>query len=120
MISHFRMEWSMDRSIRYMSVVCVLVSLAGCVSFGVDTRQRIVGQWQSEVAGFPVTVAYTDSTVTVGGGPAVNYHLDGDRLTFDDGGTQVRIVSFPSRQEMVQTDPMTGTEQRYRLLAANP
>ena len=87
------------------------------MSTGQSVGQRIIGEWQSSIAGYPVLVQFTSTTVRVAGAPAVPYRLDGDRLSFANGASQVRIVTFPSSNEMVQTDPLTGTEQHYRRAA---
>lgn len=96
--------------------IAALFMLEGCSLFGADPAERILGKWQYQVAGLPVVVEYDEKTVRVGNNPPVGYMLDGDRLTFAMGEDQVRIVSFPSRDEMVQEDPVTGTVQRFRRL----
>ena len=112
------MEWLMRHIAGFIFVGCLLV-LAGCVSAGSDAGQRILGTWRASIAGYPVTVRYTRGTVQVDGAKPVAYSLDGNRLTFPGGGHQVRIVSFPSRGEMVETDPLTGAKQHYTRVAAS-
>ena len=91
-----------------------VVIVSGCASMGDRTRNRMPGTWQTTIGGYPVTVVYTRETVKVAGSGPVSYKLVGDRLSFPGGGSQVRVVSFPSRDEMVQTDPMTGEALHYR------
>lgn len=102
---------------RYLMVLVAVLALGGCMVLGGNPQQQIQGRWQSTIGGFPVTVTYTDTTVQVAGEDPVPYSLDGDRLSFKDGDSQVRILSFPSKTEMVQRDPMTGTETRYTRAA---
>jgi hypothetical protein len=106
----------MGLPVRLTLILCILW-LSGCMSVEERVDQRIVGEWQSSIGGYPVTVQFTRTTVQVAGATPVPYRLDGERLSFANGGNQVRIVSFPSSDEMVQADPMTGTQQHYRRVA---
>jgi hypothetical protein len=99
--------------IRRLFLIALVFSVSACSSFGGNPAERLAGEWRTEVAGFRVTVVYSDDTVRVGQSEPVPYVLEGDRLSFVDGGSQVRILSFPSRDEMVQTDPMTGTQHAF-------
>lgn len=101
------------RLARNLMALAALLVLAGCMMLGGNPKQQIQGEWKSTIGGYPVTVTYTDTTVQVAGDDPVPYSLDGDRLSFTSGDSQVRIVTFPSKTEMVQRDPMTGTETRY-------
>ncbi len=95
------------------TVLLLLALVSGCSTFGRSAGDAIVGRWSSEVGGYPVVVSYDGSMVTVDGASPVAYMLDGNELSFDGGGSQVRIVRFPSRSEMIQSDPMTGAEYLY-------
>lgn len=99
----------MTRALRVAALLIVMF-VAGCSTLRVEPAEAILGRWSSEVGGYPVTLVYAESTVTVDGSDPVPYLLDGNELRFTGGGSQVRLLSFPSRLEMVQTDPMTGTE----------
>jgi hypothetical protein len=102
---------------RCVWLASIFMVVTGCSSLGGgDPATDIIGRWRAEVAGIPVVVEYATSTVSVADGPAVGYTLEQDRLTFDGGGGQVRIVSFPSSTEMIQTDPLTGTRHHFRRL----
>jgi len=95
----------------------VLIGLLGllqsCAIFSVSPQKAIVGDWTSKVGGFPVRVTYSDSTVQIGENAPVNYVLaDGQLIVAEDVG-QTRTVSFPSKNEMVQLDPLTGTEHAF-------
>lgn len=87
--------------------------ISGCATMGQRVEQHIIGQWRTSVGGYPVIVKYTPSTVQVDDARPVSYRLLGDRLILPQGGSQSRIVSFPSATEMVQTDPLTGGQQHY-------
>jgi hypothetical protein len=97
----------------WLSMAVLVAMMSSCAITRVDPSERIVGNWRSEVGGFPVTVRYTESTVQVGDSAPVGYSLTGNTLKITGGDSLVRIVSFPARDEMVQQDPLTGTGQTY-------
>ncbi len=80
---------------------------------GPKPAELILGEWQTSVGSFPLTVTYAASTVQLGAANPVVYQLEGDRLTYPDGGEQVRIVSFPEPAVMQQLDPITGTQHLF-------
>ncbi|MCB1647030.1 MAG: hypothetical protein KDI36_16335 [Pseudomonadales bacterium] len=104
---------------RYLLVTGLLLWFSGCAVLKPDPAAQLPGDWQGSLAGFPVVLHYTATGVVVGDNPEVPYKLDGDRLTFQDGGTQLRLLSFPSRDEMIQTDPLTGSEHHFKRLNSN-
>lgn len=73
----------------------------------------IVGSWWSELRGFPVTVEYTEGTVRIGDYDAVSYHIDEGKLILVQEGSRPRMLSFPSPDEMIQTDSLTGTNHKF-------
>lgn len=77
---------------------------------------QLLGTWQVEMAGVDLVVEYSEITVQIGGNAPVPYKLDGDELTFVDGGSQSRMIRFSGKNQMVQTDPLTGTERTYTRL----
>ena len=94
--------------------ICVLLMLlAGCQSVLDTPAQKILGTWQSEVGGFPIEHLYDAKTVSISGRDAVAYQLMEDSLLVDSLGASNRIVSFPSEDEMLQTDPLTGSVHRF-------
>lgn len=97
-----------------LPVALGLALTSACSLLAPAPEQQIIGAWQAEVGGYPVTVSYTETTVQVGTADPVGYSLEGDKLLLAAGDTQVRIVSFPSRGEMLQTDPLTGTSQVWK------
>ena len=78
-----------------------------------EPSDLITGTWRSTVAGFNITTIYTPTKVTVDKHKALNYQLDGDKLTIDDDQTSLRLVRFLSNSVMVQVDVITGTEHRF-------
>lgn len=101
------------KTLTSLLLAAMVIALSSCMSFRADPGERIVGQWRTQVGGFPVTVEYSEEAVQVANYQPVRYQLDGNELTFQQGGSQTRVVAFPSRNEMIQTDPMTGTEHRF-------
>lgn len=93
--------------------VSFFLLLSGCVGMGPKPAEQILGEWQTQVGTFPLSVTYAETTVQVDGGVAVAYQIEGDRLTYADGGEQVRILSFPESSVMQQLDPVTGTEHVF-------
>ena len=102
--------------IKRITTVLMLISalgLSGCATMGAAPAELILGEWQTRVGSFPLTITYAETTVQLGGAEPVAYQLDGDRLTYADGGQQVRIVSFPEPSVMQQLDPVTGTAHMF-------
>lgn len=94
--------------------ICVLLTLLpGCQSMPNTPAQKILGAWQSEVGGFPIVHLYDENTVSISGHDAVAYQLVEDSLLVDSIGAIDRIVSFPSKDDMWQTDPLTGSVHRF-------
>ena len=94
--------------------LCVLITiLAGCQSISSTPSQMILGVWESEIGGFPITHEYSESTVSIPGHDAVSYQVLDDVLLLDTVGASERVISFPSDDEMHQTDPLTGTIQKF-------
>lgn len=108
-------ETNMAKLLRIGILCVVALSLQGCVTNRL-AADLLIGKWQSDLGGFPVLVEYSESTVTVGNHASTGYQLENDQLTFADGGNQVRILSFPGRNEMIQFDPLTGTRHEFRRL----
>ena len=102
----------MKRILAPLIVLAFLLS-AGCSSIGAKPAEMILGEWQATVGGLSFSVTYSDAWVQVGDAAPVAYQLQGDRLTYADGGEQVRIVSFPEASVMQQIDPVTGTEHLF-------
>lgn len=87
--------------------------MTACTTTPTNRAAEIVGIWESDLAGFTVTSVFSATDVSVDGHEAVAYQLAGNRLIIGGDDTSARIVSFPSGSEMIQVDPLTGTEHRY-------
>lgn len=82
--------------------------LAACATTGFNYQEYLVGQWTTEINGFPVTVEYTDTTVgIVGFGEPVPYTLEGDRISFEFQGPQTSTIAMVNADEMNQTNLTT-------------
>ena len=97
----------------YLILILLMAMLAGCTVAPADAADQIMGTWRSEVGGFEITSTYTAAEVTVTGHAGMAYSLDGDRLVIGGDDTTVRIVSFPAEGQMIQLDPMTGTQHIF-------
>ncbi|MBV1879380.1 MAG: hypothetical protein KUG79_17195 [Pseudomonadales bacterium] len=98
------------------TAVALLFLLQGCMSTIQTVDQQIIGVWRSNIGGFNVVTEYTGAMVKVGSNKPVKYLLTENRLTFVGGGEQLRLVSFPSADEMLQLDPLTQTEHKFERL----
>jgi hypothetical protein len=103
----------MLRDLKGLLIALCLTLVSSCVSLGPAPAEQIIGTWQSSVGAFPLTVVYGAETVQLGDSAPVPYQLDGDRLTYAEGGQQVRIISFPESSKMQQLDPITGTAHTF-------
>lgn len=99
----------MLRKLKLAFMIALTVALSSCASVGPAPEVAILGEWQTKVGAFPMNVVYREQTVQLGSAAPVGYQLEGDRLTYEQGGQQVRIVSFPEPSLMQQLDPITGT-----------
>ncbi|MBQ74402.1 MAG: hypothetical protein CMQ20_05165 [Gammaproteobacteria bacterium] len=98
------------RNFQIVALLGLVAMTTGCVS---SPSQQIVGAWQSELGGFPVLVKYTNETVSIGEYEAVSYQVEEGKLILAQEGSQPRTLSFPSANEMIQTDTLTGTEHKF-------
>ena len=94
-------------------LLSALLLLQACTALGPAPREQLIGSWQTTVGAFPMEVTFNAETVQLGSNQAVAYGITGNELTYAQGGKQVRLLSFPSADEMIQTDPVTGTEHRF-------
>lgn len=93
-------------------LVMVLIAsiFSGCQSTGSNPAKSIVGTWTSEIGGFPLTVEYVAGQVRIEGYADVPYLIEDTTLTV---AGVTRSVTFPSPDEMIQTDPLTNTDQKF-------
>ena len=93
------------------SLVLLSLVISGCVT--PRPASRVIGSWDSELHGFPIAVEYTQTTVGIGDTEPVPYSIDGNLITLGTENSQRYRVEFPARDEMIQIDEVTGTEQKY-------
>jgi len=91
----------------------LLCLLQGCASLTTNPATQLIGKWQVEMAGVKLLVEYTGDMVQIGNNEPVTYTLNDAELSFENGGSQKRLIRFSGRNEMIQTDPLTGTERIY-------
>ena len=103
--------------LRQFTLLLAIGLLQSCISMTVNTAEQMQGIWQSKVGGFPIVVEYNDTTVKIGDNKPVLYQLDGDQLTFADGGTQLIVISFTGNDEMTQINQLTGTSQVFTRIS---
>ncbi len=103
----------MLRQLKLLLLMVAAISLSGCHTMSSDPGEQILGQWQTQVGKFPMNVTYRAQTVQLGSAAPIGYQLEGDKLTYDQGGKQVRIVSFPEPGVMQQLDPITGSAHLF-------
>lgn len=98
-----------------LSVIVLLLS--GCVSQAPEPSETIIGGWQSELGGFVFISTFTAADVSVDGHSPVAYSLNGDQLVIGGDSSSIRLLSFPSEDEMIQVDPLTGSAHRYQRIS---
>jgi len=100
-------------------VLMLMVALiSGCMASKLNPAENLLGRWHSNIGGFEIMLEYAETTVKIGSGEAVAYQLDGNQLSFAQGDSQVRVISFNGPNEMIQEDPLTGT--RHILTRIQP
>ena len=91
--------------------------LQSCISMKANTAEQMLGKWQSKVGGFPIFIEYSEATAKIGENSPVSYQLDGDQLIFADSGAQIVVISFTNKDEMVQQNQFTGTQQIFTRIS---
>ena len=105
------------RKTRLAALFFALGLQAACATTGFNYQEYLVGQWSTEINGFPVTVEYTDTTVgIVGFGEPVPYTLAGDRISFEFQGPQTSTIARLGPDEMNQTNMATEQITIYKRL----
>lgn len=101
------------RLITSLALIAFLGLLQSCAIFTASPQKAIIGDWTSKVGEFPVRVTYSASTVQIGDNEPVSYVLNEGQLMVADDDGQTRAVSFPTKNEMIQLDPLTGTQHAF-------
>ena len=96
----------------YLLLLLALI-LQGCVSTAPSPSEQIIGAWTSVIGGIETVSTYTESTVSLDNNPGLPYVLEGSELVVNGDRNTRRMVSFPSETEMVQLNPITGTQHRF-------
>jgi hypothetical protein len=97
--------------VRWVIVSGLVATLSACISMA--SAPSLIGHWQGELRGFPVSVVYTEHTLTIDGSEPVSYQLDGDIVTLPEQDNRTYRIEFPSAGEMVQIDEATGARQLF-------
>jgi len=100
------------QSVRNSIVIALLLVMSGCAIF--QSAPGIVGNWRSEIQGFPVELSYTESTVGINGSEPIPYTIEDGTVTLVMDDVRTYKVEFPSRNEMIQIDESTGARQSFR------
>jgi hypothetical protein len=90
--------------------------VSSCQSMGSNTAKSIEGSWTYQIGEFPVEIEYSAGQVHLAGHSAMPYSIEQDRLVV---AGVTRLVSFPNRDEMIQTDPLTNTDQKFMRVKSN-
>ena len=99
------------RSYKLFAVACLSVFLFACASTP-NYSDYIIGQWDTEISGFPVTLDFSDTEISVVGfGQSIPYTLEGNTISFEFQGLQVSTIEIVSDNEMVQTNTTTHAQQ---------
>ena len=101
-----------------IAIALLSLALASCAS--IKPAKQLLGQWDGQLHGYPVLVEYTATTVAIGKMAPVTYSLDGDLITLAGDSPSSYRLAFPSKNEMIQVDNVSGSEIKYtRRLAGN-
>ena len=95
---------------QYLVLTLVVLLAGGCQSTGSSPAESIEGSWTSDIGGFPLTVKYAGGLVRVEGHADVPYKIEKNDLVI---AGVTRIVSFPTHNEMIQTDPLTNSDFKF-------
>ena len=104
---------SINKVVLWSMLLCLLQS---CSSMTSNPATQLLGKWQVEMAGVNLVVEYSETMVQIGNNQPVSYTLTENELTFLEGGSQKRVIRFSGENEMIQADPLTGTERVYTRL----
>ena len=95
---------------QYLVMAVVVLIIASCQSTGSRPVESIKGSWTSDIGGFPLAVEYVDGLVRIAGHADVPYKIENNNLVI---AGVTRIVSFPTLDEMIQTDPLTNVDFKF-------
>lgn len=102
------------RSIKFAVLVCLTGFVVACASTSVNYAEKILGKWDTEVNGFPITVDISETEIgVVGFGQSIPYNLAKDVISFDFQGPQVARIAFVNDDVMNQTNTATQSVQVF-------
>ena len=103
------------RSVRLIVLAFMMSLLFSCVSTKVNYQEYLIGQWNTEIQGTPITIVFTDKTIgIVGFGQPIPYTLEDNVLSFEFQGTQTVNIDIVNDDEMTQTNVSTGEVTSYK------
>lgn len=100
----------MKRTMKAFCLVAATLLFAACSSGPSLQEQLMIGQWEGEMQGFPLTLEYTETDINVVGmGMSLPYKLEGDKMSFEvpGQGTMEMTVAIEG-DTLIQTDVNTG------------
>lgn len=104
----------LSRTYKMFTVLCLSAFLYACASTP-NYAEYIIGQWDTEISGFPVTLEYSADEITVVGfGQSIPYTLEGNTISFEFQGLQVSTIDMVSEDEMIQTNTATDVKQTLK------
>jgi hypothetical protein len=99
---------------RLAVLIALTVILAACASTSVNHSEMIMGKWDTEIQGFPLTLAFSGTEIEIiGMGQSIPYTMAGDMIAFDFQGPQSARVAFPAENQMTQTNMATEEVQMF-------
>ncbi len=105
----------LSRNTRFFLLICLVGLLQACASTGPNYSEYLIGQWDTNINGFPVVVEYTEGTVgVVGFGEPVPYTLEANVISFEFQGTQTSTIEMVSDDEMKHTNVDTQAVTEFK------
>lgn len=94
---------------RFAIVIVLTGLLFACASTSINHGEMMLGKWDTEIQGFPLTLAFSGTEIeVVGMGQSIPYTIAGDVISFDFQGPQSARVAFPEKNQMIQTNLATN------------
>jgi hypothetical protein len=104
----------LTRAYKLFAIACLSALLFACASTP-NYSEYVLGQWDTEVSGFPVTLEFSDTEISViGFGQSIPYKLEGNTISFEFQGMQISTIEIVNDNEMVHTNTTTQAEQTMK------
>ena len=108
-------------SIRFILLAGLISQVLACATAPIDYQQKLQGKWETLMAGSPVIIEFTDTSVNVLDGLYINmtspYQIEGDLISYDFQGPQTGRMEIISDNEIIQTN--TVTQEVMKLIRHN-